>query len=100
MANSTLKRMRAEALPGVEVRASEELGAPGATKEAIAFALIGYLSWHGLPGNVPSCTGASGPRVLGSMTATAVARSPLPAGRPGGSPAVAPRSLRLTATRR
>ncbi|MEY3186147.1 MAG: hypothetical protein RIR58_883, partial [Actinomycetota bacterium] len=31
-------------------------------------ALIGYLSWFGLPGAVPSCTGASGNRVLGSFT--------------------------------
>jgi anhydro-N-acetylmuramic acid kinase len=41
---------------------------PADTKEAVAFALIGWATAHGLPGNVPSCTGAAGPRVLGRMT--------------------------------
>lgn len=40
----------------------------GDAKEAVAFALLGYLTLHGQPGNVPSATGASGPRVLGSIT--------------------------------
>jgi anhydro-N-acetylmuramic acid kinase len=26
------------------------------------------LTWHGLPANVPSATGAAGPRPLGSIT--------------------------------
>lgn len=37
-------------------------------KEAVAFALLAWLSWHGMPGNVPSATGAQGPRVLGNVT--------------------------------
>jgi anhydro-N-acetylmuramic acid kinase len=40
----------------------------GDAKEAVAFALLGYLTLHGQPGNVPAATGASGPRVLGSVT--------------------------------
>ncbi len=40
----------------------------GDAKEAVAFALLGYLTLHGQPGNVPTCTGARGPRVLGSVT--------------------------------
>ncbi|MCU0621371.1 MAG: anhydro-N-acetylmuramic acid kinase [Gemmatimonadales bacterium] len=40
----------------------------GDAKEAVAFALLGYLTLHGQPGNVPAATGASGPRVLGSIT--------------------------------
>jgi anhydro-N-acetylmuramic acid kinase len=32
----------------------------------VAFALLGYLHLHGRPGNVPSATGARGPRVLGA----------------------------------
>ncbi|MDQ6657910.1 MAG: anhydro-N-acetylmuramic acid kinase [Actinomycetota bacterium] len=51
------------------MRTTDEFGAPADTKEAIAFALIGFLSAHGLPDNVPSCTGAAGPRVLGTLTA-------------------------------
>jgi len=36
-------------------------------KEAIAFALIGWLTAHRLPGSVASCTGAAADRVLGSL---------------------------------
>ncbi|WP_419992355.1 anhydro-N-acetylmuramic acid kinase, partial [Streptomyces boninensis] len=53
---------------GVRVRGSEEFGLPAQGKEAYLFALLGYLSYAGLAGNVPSATGASGPVVLGSFT--------------------------------
>ena len=56
------------ALPGVEVVPADQLGAATDDKEAIAFALIGWCTAHGLPGTVPAGTGARGPRVLGSLT--------------------------------
>jgi anhydro-N-acetylmuramic acid kinase len=34
----------------------------------VAFALLGWLTLRGRPGNVPSATGARGPRVLGVVT--------------------------------
>jgi len=37
-------------------------------KEPVAFALLGYLTLHGQPGNLPAATGARGPRVLGCVT--------------------------------
>lgn len=40
----------------------------GDAKEAVAFALLGYLTLHGQPGNLPAATGARGPRVLGTVT--------------------------------
>jgi len=40
----------------------------GEAKEAVAFALLGYLHVARLPGNVPAATGARGPRVLGALT--------------------------------
>lgn len=40
----------------------------GDAKEAVAFALLGYLTLHGQPGNVPAATGAGGSRVLGAVT--------------------------------
>ena len=49
-------------------RRFDELFFDGDAKEAVAFALLGYLTLHGQPGNVPAATGASGPRVLGSIT--------------------------------
>jgi anhydro-N-acetylmuramic acid kinase len=40
----------------------------GEAKEAVAFALLGYLHLAGRPGNVPTATGARGPRILGKRT--------------------------------
>jgi len=40
----------------------------GEAKEAAAFALLGWLTLRGMPGNLPAVTGARGPRVLGRVT--------------------------------
>jgi anhydro-N-acetylmuramic acid kinase len=54
-------------LPGVAVRRHEEFGIPGDAKEAVAFALLGYETLLGLPGNLPACTGAAHPVILGKL---------------------------------
>ena len=46
---------------------SDRAGLPADAKEAIAFAVLGWHTAHGLPSTLPSCTGARGPRVLGSI---------------------------------
>ncbi|TVT14285.1 anhydro-N-acetylmuramic acid kinase, partial [Amycolatopsis rhizosphaerae] len=66
--NPALMRALAARLPGVRLLTSDELGLPRAAKEAYLTALLGWLTWHGLPANVPSATGARGPRLLGSIT--------------------------------
>ncbi|MET9520486.1 anhydro-N-acetylmuramic acid kinase [Streptomyces sp. NPDC002994] len=67
--NSVLMEwLREELGVGVPLRTSDELGLPSAAKEAYAFAVLGWLTAHGLPGTVPSCTGARRPSVLGSIT--------------------------------
>jgi anhydro-N-acetylmuramic acid kinase len=53
---------------GYRLRRFGDLFFPGDAKEAVAFALLGYLTLHGQPGNVPAATGASGARVLGTIT--------------------------------
>lgn len=53
---------------GCVVRSSDELGLPAGAKEAYAFAVLGWLTAHGLPGTVPACTGARHASVLGSIT--------------------------------
>lgn len=56
---------------GEEVRlqtTDEALGLPEGAKEACLMALIGWLSFHGLPTTVPQLTGAIGPRVAGRWT--------------------------------
>ncbi len=51
----------------VEVCAHEALGIDADAKEALAFALLAYLALQGLPGNVPSCTGATRSTILGQI---------------------------------
>ncbi|MFI7230154.1 anhydro-N-acetylmuramic acid kinase [Nonomuraea angiospora] len=78
------------ALPGVDVAPSDDYGAPSDDKEAIAFALIGWLTAHGLPGTAPGGTGAREARILGTLTPGA---GPLALPAPVAEP---PRSLVLT----
>jgi anhydro-N-acetylmuramic acid kinase len=55
-------------LPGVELETFERLGISSSAKEAVVFALIGFLTANGLAGAVPSCTGASRAALLGTIT--------------------------------
>ena len=64
---AALERRLAEA-GGYRLRRFDDLFFPGDAKEAVAFALLGYLTLHGQPGNVPAATGARGARVLGTVT--------------------------------
>jgi anhydro-N-acetylmuramic acid kinase len=58
----------AAALPGIEVLPSSRLGVPEEAKEAFAFALLAYETFHQRAGNVFSATGASGPAILGKIS--------------------------------
>lgn len=60
------------------LRTTDELGVPAQAKEAYAFALLGWLSWHGLPGAIPSVTGARRAAVLGSWTPAGPAHGVVP----------------------
>jgi len=53
---------------GCELAASEDFGLPVEAKEAAAFALLAWQTWHRLPGNVPAATGASRGAILGQVT--------------------------------
>ncbi len=67
-----LRRLRAGFAPlGCTVKTTEEVGSASMgveAKEAAAFALLGWLSWHRLPGNVPAATGAGRGVILGRLT--------------------------------
>jgi anhydro-N-acetylmuramic acid kinase len=56
------------AVYGVRLRLVEELGFPSQAKEAVAFALLAWLTRQGLPGNVPAATGADRAVVLGKVS--------------------------------
>ncbi len=53
---------------GIEVVHSSELGIPTEAKEAFAFALMAYETFHRRPSNLPSATGAKGPAILGKIS--------------------------------
>lgn len=93
--NPTLMAALGRTLGGVPVRASDALGLPSDAKEAYAFAVLGFLTVHGLPGTVPACTGARHATVLGSITP---GRRGLPATGGGGSGAAPPVRLRVART--
>ncbi|MGC8548469.1 MAG: anhydro-N-acetylmuramic acid kinase [Acidobacteriaceae bacterium] len=60
-------RERLEPL-GCKLFQSDEAGMPAQAKEAAAFALLAYCTYYGLPGNLPSATGAIAPVVLGTIS--------------------------------
>lgn len=66
--NPTLMRLLAEAVAPASIIASDQLGLPSEAKEAIAFAILAYETWHVRPGNLPAATGAKHPVVLGQIT--------------------------------
>ena len=53
---------------GCELAASGDFGLPVEAKEAAAFALLAWQTWHRLPGNVPAATGAKRAVILGQVT--------------------------------
>jgi anhydro-N-acetylmuramic acid kinase len=68
--NETLMKMLAEEIAklGLRLRYSDDYGVPSQAKEAVAFALLAYQTWHRQPGNVPSATGAEKAVVLGKIS--------------------------------
>jgi anhydro-N-acetylmuramic acid kinase len=66
--NPVLMARLRETLAPRAVLAFDERFFDGDAKEAVAFALLGWLTLRGRPGNVPGATGAAGPRVLGRIT--------------------------------
>jgi anhydro-N-acetylmuramic acid kinase len=53
---------------GCRVQTIDAFGLPSEAKEAAAFALLAWMTWSHLPGNVPAATGAKRPVILGQVT--------------------------------
>lgn len=66
--NPVLMEMLRTQFEEIPVRGGEVLGVDPEAKEAVAFAALGWAHLNVISGNEPSATGASGPRVLGSLT--------------------------------
>ncbi|MEV0247466.1 anhydro-N-acetylmuramic acid kinase [Nocardia sp. NPDC050712] len=88
--NPTLLAMLRQRLGTARLRTSDELGLPSAAKEATAFAVLGFLTAHGLTGSYAACTGAAHATVLGSVTPGAAGFA-FPA-----TPSTPPRRLTVT----
>ena len=68
--NATLMGLLEERLDQhqCKVGTSDHFGLSAEAKEAVAFALLAWQTWHRRPGNLRSATGASRPAVLGQVT--------------------------------
>lgn len=68
--NATLMEMvgRQMSRLGLRLRVSDEFGIPSEAKEAVAFALLAFQTWHRRPSNIPSATGAKRPAILGKVS--------------------------------
>jgi len=68
--NRTLMRMLSERLEplGCTLCDSDAFGMPAEAKEAAAFALLAWCTWHRFPGNLPAATGAKRSAILGQVT--------------------------------
>jgi anhydro-N-acetylmuramic acid kinase len=47
---------------------TDHAGVPAECRRALAFAILAALALDAVPGNVPAATGASGARLIGSLT--------------------------------
>lgn len=66
--NRTLMKMLGEQLPELRIKTTDDFGLPSESKEAVAFAVLAYQTWHRLPGNLPAATGAERAAVLGKIS--------------------------------
>jgi anhydro-N-acetylmuramic acid kinase len=65
--NHYLKQRLELLLPSVPVETTDEVGLNADFKEAIAFAVLAYWRQLGIPGNLPTATGAPQEMLLGEI---------------------------------
>ena len=67
--NKTLMKMLRTYLPKhIDLKTCEDYGISNNFKEVMAFALLGYCTYYGIPNNLPCCTGADRRVVMGKIT--------------------------------
>ena len=67
--NKTLMKFLRKYLPSyIDLKTCEDYGISNNFKEVMAFALLGYCTYYGIPNNLPCCTGAKKRVVLGKIT--------------------------------
>lgn len=67
--NKTLMKMLRTYLPKhIDLTTCEDYGISNNFKEVMAFALLGFCAYYGIPNNLPCCTGANKRIVMGKFT--------------------------------
>lgn len=67
--NQTLMRFLRKYIPSyIDLKTCEDYEISNNFKEVMAFALLGYCTYYGIPNNLPCCTGAKKRIVLGKIT--------------------------------
>ena len=67
--NKTLMKFLRTYLPSyIDLKTCEDYGISNNFKEVMAFALLGYCTYYGIPNNLPCCTGAKKRVVMGKLT--------------------------------
>lgn len=66
--NKTLMQLLRDELPAAEICTTNDIGIDSDAKEALCFAYLAYRTLGGLPGNIPSVTGASREAILGAIS--------------------------------
>jgi anhydro-N-acetylmuramic acid kinase len=71
--NGLLWRLLEQHLEGIPLDRTDRWGVPADARKALGAGVLAALTVDGVPANVPSATGASGSRLLGSLTPGAAA---------------------------
>ena len=67
--NKTLMKFLRTYLPSyIDLKTCEDYGISNNFKEVMAFALLGYCTYYGIPNNLPCCTGAKKRVVMGKIS--------------------------------
>ena len=67
--NKTLMKLLRTCLPShINLTTCEDYGISNNFKEVMAFALLGYCTYYGIPNNLPCCTGAKKRVVMGKIS--------------------------------
>lgn len=67
--NKTMMKFLRQYLPKrIELKTHEDYEISNNYKEVMAFALLGYCNYYGMPNNLPCCTGAEKRIVMGKIT--------------------------------
>ena len=62
-----IKNLRIYLPKYIQIKTHEDYGISNNFKEVMAFAVLGYCTYYGIPNNLPSCTGASKRAILGKI---------------------------------